>query len=241
MLAWMSAWLWMGVAGATEPGTGCTKTSIGKLAATQAPGVLVLGERKGTNPDLARAKKLVKKLVKRGPVTLALQAIPTEHQGILERFSRGEITVEQLPKELEWDVRWAFPFETYAPLLEASSLGVKLVAIGAPYTTPPKDPVIPTPPGYIHILAGPMGEAPMPVELESHFASFVAAMDYRLASNAISSWNGQGFLVIIADRYHVEGGQGVQWQARQLTEVPISAAMLANGGSVCFAGDALLP
>ena len=79
------------------------------------------------------------------------------------------------------------------------------------------------------------------MELESRFTSFVAAMDHRLAQGAISSWNGQGTLVIVVDRYHVEGGLGVQWQARQLTEVPVVSAMLANAGSLCFAGDALLP
>jgi hypothetical protein len=235
-------WLWtVAVAWATEPGEGCTRTTIGKLASTQLPGVVVLGERKGTMPDLGRVRKLVKRFAKKGPVTVAIQAIPTEHQGILDRYSRGELTVEALPAELDWENRWGFPFEAYGALLETKAVGAKLVAIGVPYTPPPKEGPLPQPPGYIHVLSGPMGESPMPVELESRYAAFVAAMDHRLANNAISNWNGQGALVIVVDRFHVEGGQGVQWQARQLTEVPVAAALLANAGTLCFAGDAVLP
>jgi hypothetical protein len=234
MWTWAAAW-------ATEPGDECTRTTIGKLASSPLPAVVVLGERKGTMPDLGRARKIVRRLAKKGPVTLALQAIPTEHQDILDRYSRGELAIEALPTELDWENRWGFPFEAYSSLLETKLVGAKLVGIGVPYAPPPKDAPLPQPPGYIHVLAGPMGEAPMPVELEGRYAAFVAAMDNRLASSAISAWNGQGALVIVVDRYHVEGGQGVQWQARQLTEVPVVAALLANAGTLCFAGDAVLP
>lgn len=234
-------WLLSLAAWAAEPGEGCTRTSVGKLANTPMPAVLVLGERKGTMPDLGRARKIVAKLAKRGPVTVALQAVDAEKQGALDRFSQGQLSIEALPAELDWENRWGFPFSAYAPLLETKALGAKLVAIGGPYKPQPEGEPISIPPAYIHVLTGPMGDAPMPVELEGRFASFVATADRRLASSAISSWNGQGALVIVVDRYHVEGGLGVQWQARQLTEVPVVSAMLANAGSLCFAGDALLP
>ena len=53
----------LGLAVAADFGP-CTTTSVGRAAAIQAPAVLVLGERKGTQPDLKRAYKIVKKLAK---------------------------------------------------------------------------------------------------------------------------------------------------------------------------------
>jgi hypothetical protein len=45
----------------------------------------------------------------------------------------------------------------------------------------------------------------------------------------------------VVDRYHVEGGMGVQWQARTLTDKGVEAAILANADSRCYPGDKLLP
>src|SRR5262245_11602448 len=81
----------------------CTRTSVGKVAEGPTPGVWVLGERKGTLPDLSRAKRIVKKLLKRGPVTLALQAVPLSEQTVLDDLSTGRVTMDQLPTVLDWD------------------------------------------------------------------------------------------------------------------------------------------
>src|SRR5688572_17423981 len=106
----------------------CGRTSVGRLAKQAAPAVIVLGERKGTLPDLGRAKRLVKKLAKKGPVTLALQAVRVDHQEVLDRVSGGQLPIEQVPTALDWENSWGFPFEAYAPLLELE--GVKLLGIG---------------------------------------------------------------------------------------------------------------
>jgi uncharacterized iron-regulated protein len=219
----------------------CSKTSIGKLTKVPRPTVLVLGERKGTLPDLARAKSIVSKLRKKGPVTLALQAVRADHQDALDRYVRGELPVETLPEALEWEATWGFPFSAYTRLLGTYAQGVKLVAVGKPYTARPADSALPLPPGYIHVLADPMGDNPVPVDLEAKYVEFVAWADHQLAADAIAAWDGQGALVIVVDRFHVEGGLGVQWQAQRLTDHPVVAAMLANGESRCYPGDQLLP
>jgi hypothetical protein len=234
-------WLIVAAAFAAEDPGACQKTTVGKLTKTPGPAVLVLGERKGTLPDLARAKKIVSKLAKKGPVTLAIQAIRADHQDVLDRYTRGEIAVDAVPDALDWPNSWGFPFEVYRPLLGTSVHGVKLVAVGGDYKRRPLEAALPLPPGYIHVLADPMGDNPVPVELEAKYVEFVAWADHQFASQAVSAWDGAGTLVIVVDRFHVEGGMGVQWQAQRLTEVPVTAAILANAESRCYTGDLLLP
>jgi hypothetical protein len=219
----------------------CTKTTIGKVTAVQPPAVIVLGERKGTLPDLSRARSIVKKLLKKGPVTLALQAVRTDHQAVLDQLAAGTLPVEQVPAALDWENSWGFPFEAYEPLLETSALGVKLVGIGQDFTLRPPDQTVQLPPGYFAMLADPMGDNPVPPELETPFAEFVAWADKGLAQTAVSAWDGQGTLVIVVDRYFVEGGGGVPFQASKLTTAPVSAVILADAGSKCYPGDVLLP
>jgi uncharacterized iron-regulated protein len=230
---------WVAAALAQDPAAECGKTSIGKLTQAPAPAVIVLGERKGTLPDLARARKVVKKLAARGePVTLALQAVKPEGQPVLDQVSAGTLPVDQAAGKLDWENTWGFPFEVYAPLLELE--GVKTVGIGQAYTLRPSEEAVPLPPAYITVLADPMGDNPVPPEMESGFAEFVAWADHRMARAAVEAWDGRGYLVILVDRYHVEGGLGVQWQAQRLTEAPVSAALLADAGSRCYRGDQLL-
>lgn len=219
----------------------CEKTSLGKLAALPTPGVFVLGERKGTLPDLARARKLVTKLLKRGPVTVALQALPKDKQAELDAYTSGSVLLGALPATVDWANAWGFPFEAYEGLLATSEDGAKLVGIGQPYTLRPADATMTVPPGYIHVLADAMGDAPVPPELESGLVQTVAWADHRFAQDALAAWDGQGALVIVVDRYHVEGGMGVQWQARTLTDKPVEAAILADAESRCYPGDKLLP
>lgn len=218
----------------------CTKTSIGELAALPAPGVWVLGERKGTLLDLSRARRLVRRLLKRGPVTVALQAVRQDHQPELDAYTSGSVLLGALPSTLDWQESWGFSFEAYAPLLELAEDGVKLVAIGQPYELRPADATLVVPPAYIHVLADAMGDAPVPPALEGTLAQTVAWADHRFARDALSAWDGRGALVIVVDRYHVEGGLGVQWQARTLTDKPVQAAILANADTRCYPGDELL-
>ena len=153
----------------------------------------------------------------------------------------GPGPIEQLAPTLDWENAWGFPFEPYAGLLETADDGAKLVAIGQDYVLRPVDATVTVPPGYIHVLADAMGDAPVPVELEGTMAQTVAWADLRLAQAALGAWDGEGALVMVVDRFHVEGGLGVQWQAKTLTDKPVVAAMLANGESRCYPGDRLLP
>jgi hypothetical protein len=79
----------------------------------------------------------------------------------------------------------------------------------------------------------------MPVPLEAEFVQTVTWMDHRLARAAIEGWKGKGYLVIVADRTHVEGGKGIGWQAQRLTDAPVTTVLLSGPGS-CYDKDAYL-
>jgi hypothetical protein len=104
----------------------------------------------------------------------------------------------------------------------------------------PPETTVAVPPLYMHALADTFGEGPIPVELEARFVEQVAWIDHQLATKAFESWNGQGFLVVLVDRLHVQGGLGVQWQLDRLSDVPVSAALLAEAGTRCVEADRIL-
>ncbi len=104
----------------------------------------------------------------------------------------------------------------------------------------PPEVMLAVPPVYIHVLADALGEGPMPPELESRFVEQVAWIDQQLATKALEGWNGNGFLVVLVDRLHVQGGLGVAWQLERMTETPVSAALLADAGTRCVASDRIL-
>lgn len=211
----------------------CTQSTVPFVVDIQAPAVVVLGERMGMSPDVPRAAKIVKTLKKKGPVTLGVQIVPAEKQPVLDRFNKGELPAVLLESELHWT---GFP---YAPYSKLFATGVPVHALGVPVEPKPDETPVPLPRGYARFLTDGMSGHPMPADLESDFAQLVAWIDMRVALQAIESWNGEGFLVILADRAHVEGGQGVSWQAQRLTEAPVHTVLLSGAGA-CYQGDTYL-
>lgn len=236
----MWGWLFTACAVAAPPEGGCARVSIGDIARLPAPAVIVLGERKGHQPDLRRAETIVGKLHRLGKVTLALEAVHRDAQPILDRFAEGGMPASDLPGLLGWDAYWRFPWPPYQGLVGSGAWGVDVIAVGLTPGPSPADAQFPTPPGYVHVLADTMGEHPIPVELESGFVQTVAWRDYALARHAVEGWDGSGWLVLVTDRLHVEGGLGVSWQAQRLTTAPVHAFLLTDAGSRCYAGDQLL-
>jgi len=219
----------------------CTPTRIGQLAAQPAPSVLVLGERRGVAQDARRAYTIGKRLSKRGPVTLALQAVPVELQGALDAHAAGHLTDEQLLAQVDLTTHWGFDVPAYHKLLFAGrTLGWKLVAVGVEPEPVPEGAVVPLPPAYMHVLGDTMGENPVPVELEGSFSAMVAYIDHRVARRAVEAWSGEGYLLILADRLHVEGAKGISWQASLLTEAPALSVLLAASDTPCYTGDLVL-
>ncbi len=243
----MSGWLVLlwGLATASSamgasPGA-CERVRLRDLAAEPGPGVLVLGSRHGVRRDLNRARRLVKKLSKSGPVTLALEPVAKRKQDVLERLELGRMPFDRLAQALSWEQYFGFDYDRYEPLLALyEQEGVRVRAAGVPVELPPDDATVALPPGYASVLADTMGDGPVPPALESTFVQTVAWHDRRVAEAAVEVWNGRGWLVVVVDRTWVQGGLGVQWQARRLTEAPVSAVLLADAGGRCYRGDRVI-
>jgi hypothetical protein len=197
--------------------------------------VIVLGERRSTMPDLWRAARVVRGLARRDEVTLALADVEAVHQGVLDRID--ETRWADLPPLLDWPDS---PFWPYRPLLAAGKNSGALLAVGQAPAARPADARGPIPPGYAHALAASLGESAAHVDAEAGFAQTVAWVDHEVASRAVAGWSGRGYLVVVVDRFHVEGGRGVSWQAERLATAPVHAFLLAGADPLCAPGDRIL-
>lgn len=233
-LGMLNLLLWSVVASAAP----CEAVGVGDLLAVRGPAVVVLGERRGSQPDLARAARLVRRLADRGPVTLALDAVPASGQRALDALADGELDANSLRDALAWDVATR-PFEPYQPLLGASRWGVDVLAAGFEGAAAPTGRRFPIPEGYAAALHDAMGEHPVSPELQDRFERGLAWQDNRTAQLAQQGWQREGVLVVIADRARVEGGLGVSWQLEALLPgVPVQRVLLDDGGDpVCAVGD----
>lgn len=228
-------WWWWAVA--AQAG-GCETVTYADVAAVSGPAVVVLGERHGMQPDLSRATRVVRGFSRRGPVTVALEAVHRDLQPTLDDYAAGAFDTEDLESRLDWKKRWGFPYAPYASLVSGALSGQRVVAAGVDLGPGPEGESPPIPSGYLTILRDVMGGHDVPPDRESAFLASMAWRDYAIGKAAIDGWDGQGVLVVVTGRGHVEGGKGVAWQIEQLTEVPVSAFVLAWGAnSACYAGD----
>ncbi len=216
----------------------CEITGLKSATEIAAPAVLVLGERKGHQPDLLRTERIITRLAKTGPVTVAMEAVHRDHQAVIDKYEAGSLSPTDLPDLLNWRDYWGFDFWPYERIVTASVVGAHVVGVGLDPSMRPEGAQMPIPPGYIHVLEDVLLHA-VPVELESRFVQTVAWRDFAIASAATEAWDGKGHLLILADRLHVEGGHGISWQAARMTEAPVHAFVLANADSPCYDGDIL--
>jgi hypothetical protein len=216
----------------------CTPINASDILSIKAPAVIVLGERHGTQPDLYRASYVAKKLNEAAKVTLALEAVHQKFQLILDDYARKKIPKEDLQTRLEWPASWGYPFGPYRTLVRGADLDMDVLGVGVDRSGAPAGEKFPIPSGYLPILHDGMAGSDVAPGLEQRFLETVAWRDYAIARNAVRSWDGTGYLVIVADRAAVEGGKGVAWQAEQLTDKPVHSFVLAWGDTPpCYPGD----
>lgn len=224
-----------------EARSSCRTVKVSQLTERPGPGVLVLGERPGVIRDVKAAKKLVKRLARQGPVTVGVEAVEARRQPVLDKLALGRVSFEALDNALAFQDE-GYTFSVYRRILALPSKveGVSLVALGQPLLTRPDDTPVALPPGYTMVLTDAMGEHPVPPELESRTVQMVAYHDQRLAQTALDSWTGEGWLVLLVDRTWVQGGLGVPWQLRRMTDAKVEAVLLADAKSDCYPDDLVL-
>lgn len=205
----------------------CPEVTLADVASITPPAVVVLGVRGSTEPDLLRTRRVVSRLSSAASVTLALQVLPSGSQQILDRFADGEIALTDLPDELRWDDTVGGPFSGWRWLTSSALQGYDVLAVGPKAGAPPSWQRVTVPTGYASTLARGMPEgAEIDKSLEADFVRSVAHREEQIARQAIQNWDGHGYLVLVVERPHATG-LGVPWQARQLTEAPVSSVMMA--------------
>ena len=206
------------------------------------PSVLVLGERHGDRGDLRLARRLVRELARRGPVTLALEAAHEDNQGVLDLFSAGDLRLGQLRQGLRWSETWGYAWGPYKRLFALRRRGVRLVAAGLTLGPAPEGREVPIPEGYEEVLAAVLaahGGTPDDA-MKARFTRSMAWRDLRIGELALAGFDGRGVLVVLTGRGHVEGGRGTPWQLTKLGAPPIHAALLAQPEAACEPGDRVL-
>ncbi|MFT4622796.1 MAG: hypothetical protein ACI8PZ_001452 [Myxococcota bacterium] len=215
----------------------CDHVTAADIVAVQPPAVIVLGVRPGTQPDLWRAGRMAKRLSRTSPITLAIDAVPAEQQSVLDRYAEGAVLPGDLPDLLDWEATNGFDWAPHRPLVTAATWAARVVAIGHEWSRRPADAILPLPTSYMFVLGEAFGDAPVPVAWEPRLVEMMAWRDHRMTATALAGWDGRGFLVIVADRFHVEGGKGVSYQASRMTDHPVHAFLVGDAGAHCWPED----
>lgn len=112
-----------------------TETDISKL---QQHDVIYLGETHDSSTAHQRQLEIITQLQEKlaggeGEIAIALEMFQRPFQPILDRYLAGIITEEQLRKQTEYDTRWGFDWEFYAPILRfAKDQQISLIALNTP-------------------------------------------------------------------------------------------------------------
>ncbi len=96
--------------------------------------VIYLGESHTAREHHQAQAQILSRLVALGVrPAIGLEMVAVDRQEVLDQFHRGEISLENLPRSLQWEERWGHSWELYRPLFEvAQSASLPLVALNAP-------------------------------------------------------------------------------------------------------------
>ena len=96
--------------------------------------VIYLGETHDSEWDHQIQLKVLQSLQDRNPkLILAMEMFQRPYQGVLDRYLKGELSEAELIDRTEYQTRWGFPWELYAPILRFSqSKNIPVVALNTP-------------------------------------------------------------------------------------------------------------
>lgn len=95
-----------------------SETLVDVLKDVSAADAVLLGEHHSSLVDHLLQARIVEELAECGkPVVVGLEMVQQRFQGALDRYCSRKIDELELFLETEWDSRWAWPYESYLPLL----------------------------------------------------------------------------------------------------------------------------
>jgi uncharacterized iron-regulated protein len=96
--------------------------------------VIYLGETHDSLQDHQAQLEIIQALYEQNPkLAIALEMFQRPFQSVLDRYVAGELTEVELQQQTEYDQRWGFPWQFYAPVLRfAKQHRLSLLALNTP-------------------------------------------------------------------------------------------------------------
>ena len=213
---------------------GCDPTWLSE-AVVDAPAVIVLGARRGMQPDLFRARRLIKALSEKAEVTLALDILPVSAADDYRLHLANGFGDEVLPLALDWDDKVGLPWSGYKGFFTDPDLRWVPVGVG-PGEHPDSSEPVQIPMGLGNVLRD-TSAGNFPAQRQEVLLRAIAWQDSVISQRAIDGWDGDGYLVVLVDRFRVYGRSGVDWHLPYYTKAPVSSYLLSWSGEDCTEGE----
>lgn len=100
----------------------------------QAAKIIYLGETHDSESDHQQQLAIIQALFKHKPqISIGMEMFQSQMQPLLDRYLAGKITATELYEQSEFDNRWGYPWEYYAPILEfAKTNRLPVIALNTP-------------------------------------------------------------------------------------------------------------
>ena len=96
--------------------------------------VVYLGETHDSPADHKAQLDIIQQLYQKDPkLAIGMEMFQRPYQPFIEGYLQGKLTEEELQKESEYEKRWGFPWENYAPILRfAKDKQIPVLALNTP-------------------------------------------------------------------------------------------------------------
>jgi uncharacterized iron-regulated protein len=96
--------------------------------------VIYLGETHNRSLDHQNQFKIIQELYQRNPkIAIAMEMFQRPYQGVVNEYLAGKLTEAQLLEKSQYEKRWGFPWENYAPILRfAKQKQLPVLALNTP-------------------------------------------------------------------------------------------------------------
>ena len=103
------------------------------LATLTEADVIYLGETHTDEADHIAQLEIITAMNEAGDIAIGLEMFQRPFQSVLDRYIAGEITEAELIEQSEYETRWGFDWELYAPIMRyAQSNQIPLIALNTP-------------------------------------------------------------------------------------------------------------
>lgn len=95
--------------------------------------VIYLGETHDNPADHAAKLEIIQQMAKTQKIAIAMEMFQRPYQSVLDEYLRGNISEAELIEQTEYQTRWGFPWEFYAPILRfAQENQIPVLALNVP-------------------------------------------------------------------------------------------------------------